>query len=123
MARDLRTLHPPHTGGNKRKVAMLDLGRLPHVGDRLSTGTCSCMRQRVHVFDCAEDAVMGNVLVISTLPHMCAVEDGRDLVVVASQSENGAILVPGDDQQAVRPSRPLGVSSGIVADPLFSGIR
>ena len=40
---------------------------------------------------------MANVLFIGSLPHMCAVEDGRDLVVVASQSEKSAILVPGDD--------------------------
>src|SRR5215469_10607781 len=89
----------------------------PHVGNRFRARARPGVGQPVHVLQGAEDAVVGDALAVGSGADVRPVEDGWDLVAVTAAEqrdlETGAVLVPGDDQQAVVAARPARVPAEI----------
>src|SRR5262245_10932084 len=94
---------------------------LPDVGNGFRARARPGVGQPVHVLQGAEDAVVGDVLAVTSRADVRPVEDGRDLVAVTAAEqrdfEDGAVLVPGDDQQAVVTPRPARVPAEIGVYP------
>src|SRR5262249_14719994 len=91
---------------------------LPDVGNRFRARPG--VGQPVRVLQGAEDGVVGDVLTEGSGADVRPVEDGGDFVAVAAGVERdfeGAVLVPGDDQQAVVAPRPARVPAEIGLDP------
>src|SRR5579864_8122170 len=99
---------------------------LPHVGNGFRARARPGVGQPVHVLERAEDAVVGDALAVASRADVRPVEDGRDLVAVTAAEqrdlETGAVLVPGDDQQAVVAARPARVPAEIGLYPAVPAI-
>src|SRR5215472_1222413 len=107
---------------HRRKAVVSSRVSVPYVGDRRRARARSRVRQPVHVLNRAQDAVMAGVFAVGARVHVCPVEDRGYPVVIAAQPEDRAVLVPGDDQQAVVAARPGGVRTEMTLYPAVPGI-
>src|SRR5262249_40326112 len=91
---------------HRRKAAVSSRVSVPYVGDRRRARARSRVRQPVHVLNRAQDAVMAGVFAVGARAHVCPVEDRGYPDVLAAQTEDRAVLLPGDDPQTVAATTP-----------------
>src|SRR5882724_3344852 len=85
-----------------------------HARNRRRAGCTAGWRQSIHIFDRAQHVEVVDLMRVLPALNVCAVKEGWYLIAFSRRS--GA-LIPCDDQQAVVPAGPSGVTIQVLLEP------